>query len=554
MLVSTVRKYIEIFILFVCVFSVYSTFLVKIHTTYGQDVFDFVHWAENSIIFPEINDYGEYWRCSRHIAATCAGYLFYKLWILLGWEKGAMIPLQIMSALFGAGGVIIFYCVIKELFKDKKFCLIGSCFFAFSYAYWFFSTEPLQGMPSLFFRLASILLLLKICHSRLRISLLMGLVYGISILFDSQGFLFLPVMIYGIYLFCRKKQKNILFKAILSYLGVIFAVTGITYFCIAYFYFGYNSFTAFLEFAKGGFQHFRINGKSLQDGLYSLFQSLTILDNTYLKNYNIPHLIMGGLFFSSFLGALVYLVKIKSKMSKKNFNIFLLSVTWIFIFFPIYCLKEAKCLDFYIYLSFPIWFIFITALWQIKERLRSNVKKLAIFNKAIEGLLIMLIGNNLIYGIMPLCDYKNDERYEQFMFLKQHYNDEKVLILLTSKYNYFYQNIRYLNQLTGNNVKIMLRANYRVQGDPDYYRQLSMLAGKKESVLLLFSPVVFKEQRKEIKVSDIIAKMEKDPEGTHSYLVRDLLDDLSKEYKFVPVISSSQLECSIISLTKKHDK
>ena len=118
---------IKSFFYFFIIFAIYISFYIKTHTMYGQDTFDFINWAEKGIALPlEFN-------CSRHIAYTSLTYLFFKIWVFFGWKQGAIVPLQLMSALFGAGGVLVFYNILKGLFSSKKFCFIGSLFFAFSY-------------------------------------------------------------------------------------------------------------------------------------------------------------------------------------------------------------------------------------------------------------------------------------------------------------------------------------------------------------------------------------------------------------------------------------
>ncbi|MCK5493560.1 MAG: hypothetical protein KAJ14_10665 [Candidatus Omnitrophica bacterium] len=534
---------IKSFFYFFIIFAIYISFYIKTHTMYGQDTFDFINWAEKGIALPlEFN-------CSRHIAYTSLTYLFFKIWVFFGWKQGAIVPLQLMSALFGAGGVLVFYNILKGLFSSKKFCFIGSLFFAFSYGYWFFSTEAVQTIPALFFRLVGILIFLRGPRQRLRIFFFIGLTHGLSTLFDSQGFWFLFIMIYGIYLFCKKNKKPELFKKISIYFSTAVLIIFIVYFIVSYFHFNYYSIQDFFKFTWGtGPIH--NEGAGILDAGYTFLQSIMILDNRYLLQWQTAHIIINGIFIFLFVSIPGFLFFVRKNINEKEYNLLLLSLVWIIVFFTVYVYKEPLLLDFYIYLLPAFWFIFITVLWQIKEYSEKKNKGKQIFNISILVLLIVFIIHNLAYGIYPRSHIKNSGFYREFMFLERNAVDRSLVIVLTYDDIDPHYSIYYLNKTNGT-FRNLIPINYEEEKDYNYESLLETVKQYDNLTIFILPGNIWKYD-KQVEVVNIIKTVNL-IHGEFQYigLEQDFLNELNKEYEFIMVSNKGKANCSLYNLRKR---
>ncbi|MCK5493943.1 MAG: hypothetical protein KAJ14_12605, partial [Candidatus Omnitrophica bacterium] len=477
-------------------------------------------------------------------------YLAYNFWLLFGWNQGAMFPLQVTSALFGAGGVLIFYNILKGLFRSKIFCFIGSLFFAFSYGYWFFSTEPIMIISALFFRLVGILIFVRGQKNRPSTFFFMGLAHGVSIVFDSQGVLFSFVMIYGIYLFCRKDKKSELFKKIFIYLSTAVLITGIVYFVVSYFYFNHRSIQDFLNFVWG-FGPVHNEGDSLKTALYTFLQSVIVMDKFYLLNYHICHVIAKGVFIGLFLIAPVYLFVARKKIKEEKYNIVLFSSFWILFIFPIYCYKEPLALELYSYLLPPFWFIFIIALWEMKECVKTNSKGKKIFDISVLVLLFSFITHNFVYGIFPQADITNCEFYKEFVFLKDHVDKDKIVIVLTFEDGYVDYSMVYLNNETKGGIEKIIPVSYFRQLDFDY-ENLFETVNQYDNLIIFFLPVNIWKYDKQVEVSNIIQTVNLiHGESQHIGPEQEFLNKLSNYYNFTLVSNDSNANCTLFKLLRR---
>ena len=131
---------------FLVLFVLYISFSTNAHLSYAQDALEFSHWIENGFIT----------KINRHFLWNIVFFYFYKIWNIIGLSGGALKAGQVLSSFFGAGGVILFYHILRKLSVTKKDYLLNSIFtgfYAFSFAYWHFSGEANPHVFSNFLRL-----------------------------------------------------------------------------------------------------------------------------------------------------------------------------------------------------------------------------------------------------------------------------------------------------------------------------------------------------------------------------------------------------------------
>lgn len=124
--------------------------------------------------------------------------------------------LRIINSLFGLGCLILTYFISKTLF-NKKTALISTFLLGFSSTFFFFNTMTLTGIPSTFFGLYAIYLIIKKKH------FLAGILAGISFMTRFlQLWIFIILFIFTIkYIIQKKKQLNYIFKLIFGFLIII---------------------------------------------------------------------------------------------------------------------------------------------------------------------------------------------------------------------------------------------------------------------------------------------------------------------------------------------
>jgi hypothetical protein len=110
-------------------------------------------------------------------------WVFFQGWLALGWQDGALLPLQVFSALGGAAAVGLVYAIGRRLGAASWPALLAALGFAVSAAAWSFATDAEPVMTPLALALAPIwgLLAAGQAPSRRAVALL-GLAVGLAIL------------------------------------------------------------------------------------------------------------------------------------------------------------------------------------------------------------------------------------------------------------------------------------------------------------------------------------------------------------------------------------
>jgi putative effector of murein hydrolase LrgA (UPF0299 family) len=130
-----------------------------------------------------------------HLVYNLAGFLAWKATAALGLEWRALFVLQMMNALFAAGGVLLVWQILTGLTGPARHSLWGAILFAGSSQWWRFATDADAYIPSVFFLLLTYRLLFSAPRPR---PFAAGVAQGAAMVFHQLALLFLPAAIAGI--------------------------------------------------------------------------------------------------------------------------------------------------------------------------------------------------------------------------------------------------------------------------------------------------------------------------------------------------------------------
>ncbi|MDO8670269.1 MAG: hypothetical protein Q7O66_02420 [Dehalococcoidia bacterium] len=119
--------------------GVLAVYLLTLSHTYSPDSMSFALLADRGQLFSPLFFQAE------HLLWPFAGWAWYHLWLSLGYGWGPLVPMQFLSAFAGAAGVALFFLSLRAILGASARGMVVSVFsallLAFSYGYWFHSTE-----------------------------------------------------------------------------------------------------------------------------------------------------------------------------------------------------------------------------------------------------------------------------------------------------------------------------------------------------------------------------------------------------------------------------
>lgn len=136
----------------------------------------------------------------RRILYRPVGYTFWQLLRLGGYEGGSLLPLQVLTAMFGALGIGTFFLVLRRLIREDSISLLITGGYALSYGYWVYSEDVYYIIIATFFVLLAFYLLVSMperryCSKRL---LLLALSSALAVCFWQTNIFFAPVIVLGL--------------------------------------------------------------------------------------------------------------------------------------------------------------------------------------------------------------------------------------------------------------------------------------------------------------------------------------------------------------------
>ncbi len=174
---------------------------------------------------------------SNHLLYSFVGFIVYELWRFLGWDQGAIIPLQILNAFGGALGLALFSLVVWRITKRWTVVLIATVGLGASLAYWEQSTDVEDEILSVALVILSVWFLLRSedTGSRRRALFLIvsALATAVGTLLLQTKVLFVPASLWFLLSGPYDDSPSARWKRLLIWLGVFGSVVGIPYILVA---------------------------------------------------------------------------------------------------------------------------------------------------------------------------------------------------------------------------------------------------------------------------------------------------------------------------------
>jgi hypothetical protein len=129
-----------------------------------------------------------------HLAYGVVGWAFWSLWRLLGYRGPALLALQTLDSLLGAGAVAVFYSALRRARVDRAVAVSCAAGLAVSHGFWLWSLEAQVYPLGLFFIAWA---LREALSDRPRPALL-GFFHGAAILGHVGHLMFAPAALYAL--------------------------------------------------------------------------------------------------------------------------------------------------------------------------------------------------------------------------------------------------------------------------------------------------------------------------------------------------------------------
>jgi hypothetical protein len=132
-----------------------------------------------------------------HLIYNFAGYIFYKLLVLLRFDLRAVTALQMLNSLLSAACAGVLFSILFDTLRSVYLSVCLTLLFAFSATWWKFSADANAYIPSVLFLLISFYLILPDRKAR---PLLAGFTFFIAMAFHQLAVVMFPVLALGVYL------------------------------------------------------------------------------------------------------------------------------------------------------------------------------------------------------------------------------------------------------------------------------------------------------------------------------------------------------------------
>jgi len=193
------------------------------------------------------------WETIRPIGLPLLLGIFWKM----GWNY--IVSADIIMMVFSAGAVVMTYLIAEALF-NKKIATITGLLTLFSPIFFHNSQKIMTGIPSLFFTLVALYLIIRKKY------LIAGLYSGTSLIFRfPSALIFIAINLIFLYEYVKTKGWKISFDKILKY--------NITFFIVISIYFLYNKITygSFLEPLILAGQHQSVAARNIDGLIHGIF-------------------------------------------------------------------------------------------------------------------------------------------------------------------------------------------------------------------------------------------------------------------------------------------
>ncbi len=190
-------------------------YIIFFSTTYFRDSFIYAVALEDNSIkdrFPP-----------QHLLYVLSIRCFYEIWVFLGYRGGALFPLQVFTALFGALGVSSLFILTRDVTKNAVIALFASLLLGFSYGFWRYSIEAMPYVTAISLLICSSTLLVGVKErSSHKSFFILGLLTSLATFFHQLSALF--VFVLAIAIWTIKESLSSRIKYLLIYLSTAVVV------------------------------------------------------------------------------------------------------------------------------------------------------------------------------------------------------------------------------------------------------------------------------------------------------------------------------------------
>jgi hypothetical protein len=172
-----------------------------------------------------------------HLLYNFAGYFFYRLLRLLGFNLRALMALQILNSILSAGSAAVLFVILRDLFRSLYLSVCLTLLFSLSATWWKFSTDANAYIASVFFLLVSFFLILP---DRKPSPLPLAVAFFAAMCFHELAVLAFPVFALGLYLqdgaiSIRRRFGNVILFSVASFALIVTAYALAFYFATGVF-------------------------------------------------------------------------------------------------------------------------------------------------------------------------------------------------------------------------------------------------------------------------------------------------------------------------------
>jgi len=178
-----------------------------------------------------------------HLMYKPLGFALYRLLLSTGLKVDVIRLLQVMNALIGSFGAIVFLKMIMRITNSLITGLISSFLLAFSHGYWYFLNGEIHVFGVVFLILSFYLLLFGTGKPH-RVFATIGLTNGLAVLFHQENLIFLVVVVSAILTDVRRKNQRL--NNLMAYLLPFSILVGIPYLIAGWAIVGLNSAAGYM--------------------------------------------------------------------------------------------------------------------------------------------------------------------------------------------------------------------------------------------------------------------------------------------------------------------
>lgn len=381
---------------------------------------------------------------------------------LLGYQGAILVPVQIMSAVLGAGTIALLFASVRKLTANLLVSTVVSALLAFSFGVWWLSVEAMYATTSYFFAACSLFLMVysETTPSWRLQSLfpyLLGFVTGLAVLaFQANA-----IMAFGgaVYLLLARDAKSPRWSMLVRYgvaltlvVGIPYALTGVTIAQVS----SVGGFWAWIMSARTDPLRSIVNFQPTLDVLYrspTLFIDSIVTFGSRAGPYahwggrwtlletgpltlKLPYLMSYGGVLVWLLGGL-YCIAMSRRHLFRRWRALSVPCMVMLISYAAFALYFSPYGEFNWTLPFLVMLLMISLaanhLAQTHGRLVNSGIGVA------SGFLVVVLAiSNFSLGIRPLLDLSSNEMLKKAEFFRENTQDEDVIMTLHWDWAEFY--------------------------------------------------------------------------------------------------------------------